>query len=85
MSGYAAQPKSIYGTCNRNRMASGDKPGVAQIPASCPAGSQRGDLVAFIDRFQGRGLVVREHDRRDRRRLMLTITASGKRLLRKAP
>jgi DNA-binding MarR family transcriptional regulator len=41
-----------------------------------------GDIVAFIDGLQGQGLVVRERDQRDRRRQILTITASGKRLLR---
>jgi DNA-binding MarR family transcriptional regulator len=42
-----------------------------------------GDIVAFVDGLQGQGLVVRERDQRDRRRQILTITASGKRLLRK--
>ena len=46
-------------------------------------GIDGGDIVAFIDGLQGRGLVERERDQRDRRRQILTITASGKRLLRK--
>lgn len=47
-------------------------------------GIDGGDIVAFIDGLQDQGLVVRERDQRDRRRQILTITASGKRLLRKA-
>jgi len=46
-------------------------------------GIDAGDIVAFIDGLQGQGLVARERDQRDRRRQILTITPSGKRLLRK--
>lgn len=46
-------------------------------------GIDGGDIVAFIDGLQERGLVLRERDQRDRRRQILTITASGKRLLRR--
>jgi hypothetical protein len=41
------------------------------------------DIVAFIDGLQDQALVVRERDQRDRGRQILTISASGKRLLRK--
>jgi DNA-binding MarR family transcriptional regulator len=46
-------------------------------------GIDGGDIVAFIDGLQAQGLVVRERDQRDRRRQILTITPSGKRLLQK--
>ncbi|WP_241835456.1 MarR family winged helix-turn-helix transcriptional regulator [Pseudofrankia asymbiotica] len=41
-----------------------------------------GDIVAFIDGLQDQGLVIRERDRRDRRRQILTITRNGKKALR---
>ena len=47
-------------------------------------GIDGGDIVAFIDGLQGRGLVVRERDQHDRRRQILTITPDGERLLREA-
>jgi MarR family transcriptional regulator, lower aerobic nicotinate degradation pathway regulator len=46
-------------------------------------GLDSGDIVAFIDGLQAKGLILRERDERDRRRQVLSLTASGKRLLRK--
>jgi len=45
-------------------------------------GLDSGDLVAFIDGLQERGLVLRERDARDRRRQVVSLTADGRRLLR---
>lgn len=39
--------------------------------------------MAFIDGLQAKGLTLRERDERDRRRQIVSITASGKRTLRK--
>jgi DNA-binding MarR family transcriptional regulator len=47
-------------------------------------GIDGGDIVAFIDGLQQAGLLTRERDERDRRRQILAITATGKRLLRRA-
>jgi MarR family transcriptional regulator, lower aerobic nicotinate degradation pathway regulator len=44
-------------------------------------GIDSGDIVAFIDGLQAKGLVTRERDERDRRRQILTITAGGSRAL----
>lgn len=44
-------------------------------------GIDSGDIVAFIDGLQSKGLVVRRRDDRDRRRQILTITAEGSRAL----
>jgi DNA-binding MarR family transcriptional regulator len=46
-------------------------------------GIDSGDIVAFIDGLQAKGLILRERDERDRRRQIVSITASGKRTLRK--
>jgi MarR family transcriptional regulator, lower aerobic nicotinate degradation pathway regulator len=46
-------------------------------------GLDSGDIVAFIDGLQAKGLILRERDEHDRRRQVLSLTASGKRLLRK--
>jgi DNA-binding MarR family transcriptional regulator len=46
-------------------------------------GLDSGDIVAFIDGLQKQGLVLRERDERDRRRQVVSLTASGKRMLRK--
>jgi DNA-binding MarR family transcriptional regulator len=46
-------------------------------------GIDSGDIVAFIDGLQTQGLILRERDERDRRRQILTLTASGKHLLNK--
>ena len=46
-------------------------------------GIDRGDIVAFIDGLQAKGLTRRERDERDRRRQIVSITASGTRTLRK--
>jgi MarR family transcriptional regulator, lower aerobic nicotinate degradation pathway regulator len=46
-------------------------------------GIDDGDLVAFIDGLQRAGLIARERDERDRRRQILAITTSGRRLLRR--
>lgn len=45
-------------------------------------GIDRGDIVAFIDALQAKGLAGRERDERDRRRQIVSITASGTRTLR---
>jgi len=44
-------------------------------------GLDRGDIVAFIDGLQAKGLVSRERDQRDRRRQVVSITAAGRRTL----
>jgi MarR family transcriptional regulator, lower aerobic nicotinate degradation pathway regulator len=46
-------------------------------------GIDSGDIVAFIDGLQAKGLTLRERDERDRRRQIVSVTASGKRTLRK--
>jgi DNA-binding MarR family transcriptional regulator len=47
-------------------------------------GLDSGDLVAFLDGLQDPALITRERDRRDRRRQILTITDSGRKLLGQA-
>ena len=47
-------------------------------------GIDAGDIVAFIDGLQAKGLARRERDERDRRRQIVSVTAGGKRTLRKA-
>ncbi|MGF7237422.1 MAG: MarR family winged helix-turn-helix transcriptional regulator, partial [Frankia sp.] len=42
-----------------------------------------GDLVAFIDGLQKGELIVRRRDERDRRRQILSLTESGRQLLRR--
>jgi DNA-binding MarR family transcriptional regulator len=42
-----------------------------------------GDLVAFIDGLQEAGSITRERDERDRRRQILSLTTTGRRLLRR--
>ena len=44
-------------------------------------GIDGGDVVAFVDGLQQAGLITRERDERDRRRQILDLTASGRRLL----
>ncbi|HEY7275590.1 MAG TPA: MarR family winged helix-turn-helix transcriptional regulator [Trebonia sp.] len=44
-------------------------------------GIDSGDIVAFFDGLQKRGLVLRERDQRDRRRQVVSLTASGRQLL----
>jgi DNA-binding MarR family transcriptional regulator len=46
-------------------------------------GIDSGDIVAFIDGLQAKGLTQRERDERDRRRQIVSVTAGGKRTLRK--
>src|SRR3984957_313943 len=46
-------------------------------------GIDSGDIVAFIDGLQAKGLTLRERDERDRRRQIVSITASGTHTLRK--
>jgi DNA-binding MarR family transcriptional regulator len=41
-----------------------------------------GDIVAFLDGLQQRGLVLRERDQRDRRRQVVSLTEGGQRTLR---
>jgi DNA-binding MarR family transcriptional regulator len=47
-------------------------------------GLDSGDLVAFLDGLQDSALITRERDRGDRRRQILTITDSGRKLLGRA-
>jgi len=46
-------------------------------------GVDGGDIVAFVDGLQQAGLITRERDQRDRRRQLLALTATGRRLLRR--
>jgi MarR family transcriptional regulator, lower aerobic nicotinate degradation pathway regulator len=46
-------------------------------------GIDSGDIVAFIDGLQAKGLTLRERDERDRRRQIVSITAGGTGTLRK--
>ena len=46
-------------------------------------GIDGGDIVAFVDGLQRAGLITRERDERDRRRQILGITTTGRRLLRR--
>lgn len=45
-------------------------------------GLDSGDIVAFFDGLQKRGLVLRERDQRDRRRQVVSLTAAGRQVLR---
>ena len=45
-------------------------------------GIDSGDIVAFFDGLQKRGLVLRERDQRDRRRQVVSLSAAGRQLLR---
>jgi MarR family transcriptional regulator, lower aerobic nicotinate degradation pathway regulator len=45
-------------------------------------GIDSGDIVAFFDGLQKRGLVLRERDQRDRRRQVVSLTSGGRQLLR---
>lgn len=42
-------------------------------------------LTGILDRLEGRGLVTRERQIRDKRRVVVGLTAAGRRLLRQAP
>jgi len=42
-------------------------------------------LVGVIDRLEAKGLVVRERSRQDRRHILISATAEGEELARKAP
>lgn len=46
-------------------------------------GIDGGDIVAFVDGLHQGELITRERDQHDRRRQILTITAAGRRLLRR--
>jgi len=46
-------------------------------------GIDGGDIVAFVDGLQRAGLITRERDERDRRRQILGISPTGRRLLRR--
>ena len=46
-------------------------------------GIDGGDVVAFVDGLQQADLISRKRDERDRRRQILALTASGRRLLRR--
>ena len=56
----------------------------AQRDVAARLGLDSGDLVAFLDGLQQAGLIGRDRDQQDRRRQILTLTASGRRLLNKA-
>lgn len=47
-------------------------------------GLDSGDLVAHLDGLQDAGFIGRERDTRDRRRQVLTITESGRQVMRQA-
>jgi DNA-binding MarR family transcriptional regulator len=46
-------------------------------------GLDSGDIVAFLDGLQNAELIDRSRDQHDRRRQILTLTTSGRRLLRR--
>jgi DNA-binding MarR family transcriptional regulator len=56
----------------------------AQRDVAARLGLDSGDLVAFLDGLQQAGLIGRDRDKQDRRRQILTLTASGRALLTKA-
>lgn len=45
----------------------------------------QGTVTGILERMEKRGLVVRQKDRYDKRRVLVRITESGKKLLKKAP
>jgi DNA-binding MarR family transcriptional regulator len=42
-------------------------------------------IVGIVDRLEGKGLLSRERDRKDRRRILLTASEAGCELARQAP
>jgi DNA-binding MarR family transcriptional regulator len=56
----------------------------AQKDVAARLGLDSGDLVAFLDGLQRAALISRDRDDRDRRRQILTITASGHEVLARA-
>lgn len=56
----------------------------AQRDVAARLGLDSGDLVAFLDGLQEAGLIGRERDKQDRRRQILTLTATGRRVLTRA-
>jgi len=52
-----------------------------QVDIAARLGIDTGDIVAFFDGLQQRGLVVRERDPRDRRRQIVSLTGSGRQAL----
>lgn len=52
-----------------------------QVDIAARLGIDTGDIVAFFDGLQQRGLVVRERDPRDRRRQIVSLTGVGQQAL----
>jgi MarR family transcriptional regulator, lower aerobic nicotinate degradation pathway regulator len=53
-----------------------------QVDIAARLSIDTGDIVAFFDGLQRRGLVVRERDPRDRRRQIVSLTGNGQQVLR---
>ena len=62
----------------------GANSGVSQIALATELGMDRASMMAIIDRFQERGLVVRKRSAEDGRRQELYLTVKGRKVLAQA-
>lgn len=56
-------------------------PEVSQVDISATLETDRATVMALVDRIEARGLVERRRSERDRRRLRLVLTTSGRKVL----
>ena len=55
--------------------------GAVAIPAAVECDLSKGTLTGILNTLEGRGLVVRERMDSDRRRMLVTLTADGERMI----
>lgn len=58
------------------------KKGITMKELACMLNITSPSATVFVDRLEKMGLVMRRHDRRDRKIIRLSVTPSGKRILR---